>query len=1340
MVRYYLLTHSDTEQMQPVFTSLISCCEHTDPEKGANMLKFNRSVLRIALLCFLAVRLVEAVEIHIPDMTTENCDSFTVPITVSDFTGIAGLEIHLSYDDLQVTFDTVISSVLTSATTNGGGGAVHIIWEDFMNPLSLLNGDTLAEIGFLTLVDSTDVLFVGNNEVVDETGDPQPLTVFDGSVNCAPTVEILLTMPDYVSPTCDSACLPIIVENFVDVAGVELHLSYNAADMSCDSIDPGKLVGATVNCGSGEAHIIWEDFIDPLTCADGDTLINVCFVGLIEFASPVSFQATCELVDDLGNPLAVTYTDGSLSCNPECSINISTPNGGETWYIDSTYDIVWSSEYCGGFVDIDFSIDNGASWGAVTVSEADLGVYSWTIPNFPSEQCLMRVCESGGTSCDTSDAVFSIEPAPSDSVYLDVPEVGVTVCDSGYLPITVDGLVGAAGVELHLTYDQLCMTCDTVISNYLTGATINCGAGEVHIVWEDFLNPISPPNGDTLASICFTELSPDTCSLCVTGAELVDELGNPFDLAVDSCGLIWCDDTCRSWYVSTTGDDLTGDGTFGSPFATIQKGIDEAGTCDTVKVFAGDYEYATALIIEKGISVVSILGKEVTTIRATGSDRVFTLNSSADTINIDGFRITNGNPSGTAYGDWGGGVLINTGCAVIENCEIDSNYTPLSSGAGIASRPGCYVEIRNCRIHDNTAATVGGGIVMNEPTGGVIEYCVIDNNIATSNGGGIFLFASANSGGWVDIINNTIAYNENGFQGAGIEVRRVNTRIHNNIVAFNSPTDSINCPSTAGVWASLCSLCISCNDVYMNCCGNNYHDAGDVLLCPETPSFPPGLNDFSLDPQFCATPDSLYYYLKCNSPCLPASNACTVLIGALGEGCCQEAYDSLLFPSTTATEPCDTSYDGNAVQTVAIKISQPVLGMTIPVKFPSCVKSCSVSTDGYIDSLWQLEVVCDSTFCGEEFCDTVFTVINLFDLSGDRIEPADTPIPIADIHFMGYRECTESRYVKWDTCLSSHPNWSLLFVDTTHSTFVAEFDYYRDSTEILDYLEGDCNNDGDTTINDLIFLIDRLYRGGPDACVKNTMDVNGDCNLDISDITFYVAFLYGGGNKPRCGCIYSCTESRTTKPSPDMMSSLITNATHAKDSTTIDMSTVESIFGIELLLKGTGNANPSKRLGEAFEMFSHSADGYLKIGLFDLEGAETMEPGKYPLLTLSGNWELVSATVSDMNHTAWSAKIRNNDDQLLPDAYVLHQNVPNPFNPTTEIRFELPKAGHVTLDVFNVVGQRVKTLVDNHLETGAHAIIWNGTDDQGGAVSSGVYFYRLTAGEFVDTKKMLLLK
>jgi hypothetical protein len=88
----------------------------------------------------------------------------------------------------------------------------------------------------------------------------------------------------------------------------------------------------------------------------------------------------------------------------------------------------------------------------------------------------------------------------------------------------------------------------------------------------------------------------------------------------------------------------------------------------------------------------------------------------------------------------------------------------------------------------------------------------------------------------------------------------------------------------------------------------------------------------------------------------------------------------------------------------------------------------------------------------------------------------------------------------------------------------------------------------------------------------------------------------------------------------------------------------------------------------------------------------------------------------------------------------LHANYPNPFNPATQIAYELPEAGEVRLVIYNTLGQEVRALVQGRQEAGYYRVTWDGRDAAGRQVSSGLYFYRLTSGGFVETRKMMLLK
>ncbi len=92
----------------------------------------------------------------------------------------------------------------------------------------------------------------------------------------------------------------------------------------------------------------------------------------------------------------------------------------------------------------------------------------------------------------------------------------------------------------------------------------------------------------------------------------------------------------------------------------------------------------------------------------------------------------------------------------------------------------------------------------------------------------------------------------------------------------------------------------------------------------------------------------------------------------------------------------------------------------------------------------------------------------------------------------------------------------------------------------------------------------------------------------------------------------------------------------------------------------------------------------------------------------------------------------------IPQEFSLYQNYPNPFNPSTTIEFALPKASEVTLQIFNILGEEVVTLVSDRLNAGKYKVKWNVYLQ--GEMASGVYLYRLKAGDFVKTCKMLLIQ
>ena len=135
-------------------------------------------------------------------------------------------------------------------------------------------------------------------------------------------------------------------------------------------------------------------------------------------------------------------------------------------------------------------------------------------------------------------------------------------------------------------------------------------------------------------------------------------------------------------------------------------------------------------------------------------------------------------------------------------------------------------------------------------------------------------------------------------------------------------------------------------------------------------------------------------------------------------------------------------------------------------------------------------------------------------------------------------------------------------------------------------------------------------------------------------------------------------------------------------------------------------------------------------------------------LFLGGSFSSTGENIPSFNLGHWyynqmqeeKAVSDDNQTENIPKNYGLNQNYPNPFNPSTTIKFGVPVASSVKLVVYNTLGQEVKTLVNKYHEAGYFEINWDGTNNQLSKVPSGLYIYKMQAGDFVQSKKMILVK
>jgi hypothetical protein len=194
-----------------------------------------------------------------------------------------------------------------------------------------------------------------------------------------------------------------------------------------------------------------------------------------------------------------------------------------------------------------------------------------------------------------------------------------------------------------------------------------------------------------------------------------------------------------------------------------------------------------------------------------------------------------------------------------------------------------------------------------------------------------------------------------------------------------------------------------------------------------------------------------------------------------------------------------------------------------------------------------------------------------------------------------------------------------------------------------------------------------------------------------------------------------------------------------------------SLYGIGIIPSGslTVQIQPSeavgagakwKRVGTSIWLDSGYTESSIPIGEATVEFTEVAgwkKPLNQPVTINDGQTTILSGAEAKYST---STNVEEIDSRGLPEHYDLSQNYPNPFNLGTRIEFSLPRPTFVEISILNIEGRCIRTLVSEYLSTGYKAVSWDGIDDAGREVASGVYFYRLVTEDFTDSKKMILLK
>ena len=295
------------------------------------------------------------------------------------------------------------------------------------------------------------------------------------------------------------------------------------------------------------------------------------------------------------------------------------------------------------------------------------------------------------------------------------------------------------------------------------------------------------------------------------------------------------------------------------------------------------------------------------------------------------------------------------------------------------------------------------------------------------------------------------------------------------------------------------------------------------------------------------------------------------------------------------------------------------------------------------------------------------------------------------------------------------------------------------------YTLGDADFDSDCDISDVLVVVDFILEEDfPTEDEFRNVDVNMDEEINIADVITMIDIIFGGAGR---SVEFDASEVAYIDLVPDYA--------HSRLSFEIEYSGPVRGFEFELeydpALVKVHSPGLSNFQDHVMVSSKESGTGVLKILAADLQGG-AIEGLDRSFITIPVEYkghqyqvapvsmEGIKLAGADGSLVNVVARTTTSDVKVIPGKFALRQNFPNPFNPTTEIRYDLPEEGFVSLAIYNMMGQKVRTLRSETMQPGYHSMVWDGRNDVGSQVATGMYFYSIHTGSFQATKKMLFLK
>ncbi len=767
-------------------------------------------------------------------------------------------------------------------------------------------------------------------------------------------------------------------------------------------------------------------------------------------------------------------------------------------------------------------------------------------------------------------------------------------------------------------------------------------------------------------------------------------------------------DPSRPWYVSLNGSDENGCGSTSNPFRTIQKAIEFADNKDTIFVSEGTYN-GPINFSGKNIGIIGE-NKETTIIDGQNESVCVEISMGEDsTIILKGFTITNGfssTPGGGIYcsgakaslsdliirhnssNGEGGGILIeNTPLAELRNVLIDSNTTG-GDGGGITILDNSTVNIIESHVEANTADNNGGGItILDNSTVNIIESHV-EANTADNNGGGIY-FDNESSPGYLTLENSfiennaTIGWNgftNNGWSGGGLYL--IGTSDENSNVNITNTT-IINNTSFNGSAISALSSIVKLNS---------------SLIC----------NNMTTTQNFPSTIE-LFYNSTLELFNVTATNNIAIDGGLIKSGgsSSSEIGPSIIIKNSIIWDESlyQVYFNGGDAD-------------------PGYVGIASSNINGGETSVFTNDNALFNWGSGNMntnplFVDIVNNNFQLMDNSPCLGVGLDNPL---NLDIIGY-----PRPVPYGSRpdLGCYENIYGLYGDVTMNGVVSSLDASLilqhvvgiDTLDALETFYGDVSQNGQLSALDASFvlqyvvgLIDHLP-----YITEDNLSMSGDFTMDDIDAipgrTIEIPIRIINDEN-----IFGFRGTLNYDPSVLSLDSVLTGD-YFNNCLLLSNEFKEG----QVYIGGSGYQPEENSDQIAIVVFSilDNFNNYTRISITDLR--------------INDNEPIAMATQMTVSHTLGL-------DGHIPQTFTLYQNYPNPFNPMTKIRYDLPKEAFVTVNIYNMLGNAVKKLVNKKEIAGYKSVQWNATNNEGQPVSAGIYLYRIETKEFSKTKKMILLK